>query len=503
MTPNVKTTLTNVAGAIRLALKAAQELDRGNKALSWIKEKNDPNTDPNDVRRDYFDRRASCYTLVCSVIEAVDQAFNSQGPVPDGVVSQITRRRHEAYDQINNSDDEVFQNYLYDWYMSNGWADRLLEINSPFVIDYLRQSAEKDQAHADLLWRYFAHYNDYLSAAETQYQLAKSSLPLTLEKRIEYLSRAKANASTRMTGFSETGVRNRQSRQELLRNISDHLDIANIQDDVLQKIKADERLNGKRRADVIEHLNGQIHPLDEVSSLCQVTTRCTNSCQLYHDYADQAGYYDICLLIYHAADYRNVPDIRHTWSNLVEQIHRKAVGEHQSAPWETVALKVEDLGRRTNLNENVFPVNIILQLLLQYDIEFYTHDVGSRNVSGASNQNLAPNSNLTWPIDVFLKLNAPFEYLVATLEALWYAQEPPFTGRNRKLLVKWIIYMVEQWGATSRRTGALFSGAENAIGLADLLRVVLGSDVLGRDIDDQTWIQRARDVAAMVDEAAR
>jgi nuclear pore complex protein Nup155 len=260
-------------GAIRLALKVAQELDRGNKALSWIREKGDPNTDPNDVRKNYFDRRASCYTLVCHVIEAVDQAYNSQGPVPEGVISQITRRKHEAYEQINNSDDEVFQNYLYDWYMSKGWADRLLEINSPFVVDYLRQSAETDLAHADLLWRYFAHYNDYLSAAETQYQLAKSALPLTLEKRIEYLSRAKANASTRMTGFSETGVRNRQSRQELLRNISDHLDIANIQDDVLQKIKADTRLSGQRRAQVIEHLDGQIHPLDEVSPHSMVGDR--------------------------------------------------------------------------------------------------------------------------------------------------------------------------------------------------------------------------------------
>jgi nuclear pore complex protein Nup155 len=249
-------------GAIRLALKVATELDRGNKALSWVRERNDPTTDPNDVRKDYFDRRASCYTLACRVIEAVDQAFNSQGPTPDGVVSQITRRKHE---QINNSDDEVFQNYLYDWYMSKGWAERLLEINSPFVIDYLRQSAEKDLAHADLLWRYFAHYNDFLSAAETQFQLAKSNLPLTLEKRIEYLSRAKANASTRVTGFSETGARNRQSRQELLRNISDHLDIANIQDDVLQKIKADERLDGERRAHVVALLDGSIQPINEVS----------------------------------------------------------------------------------------------------------------------------------------------------------------------------------------------------------------------------------------------
>lgn len=219
------------------------------------------------MRKQYYDQRASCYTLICKVIEAVDQAYNNQGPVPEGVVSQVARRKHEAYEQINNSDDEVFQNYLYDWYMTKGWAERLLEINSNFVIEYLRQSSEKDLAHADLLWRYYAHYNNYLSAAETQYQLAKSPLPLTLEKRIEYLSRAKANASTRTNGFSDNGVRNRQSRQELLRNITDHLDIANIQDDLLQKIKGDQRLSGKRREEVIEHLNGQIHPLDEVSIL--------------------------------------------------------------------------------------------------------------------------------------------------------------------------------------------------------------------------------------------
>jgi len=137
-------------------------------------------------------------------------------------------------------------------------------------------------------------------------------------------------------------------------------------------------------------------------------------------------------------------------------------------------------------------------LLLQYNIEFCIHDANAPN-----GQNLALNANLTWPIDVFIRLNAPFETLVSTLEALWYAQEHPFVGRSRKLLVKWIIYTVEQWGVVSRRTGALFGNPENAIGIADVLRVVLGSDALGRDVDDQAWILRARDVSTTVDEAAR
>jgi nuclear pore complex protein Nup155 len=146
----------------------------------------------------------------------------------------------------------------------------------------------------------------------------------------------------------------------------------------------------------------------------------------------------------------------------------------------------------------VFPINIVLQLVLQYDLEFYVHDANTPNA-----QNLAYNDKLMWPIDVFISLNAPFESLVATLEALWYAQEQPFVGRNRKLLVKWIIYLVEEWGKNSRRTGTLFGGPENAIGLAEVMRIILGSDVLGRDMDDQTWIQRARDVSAVLEEAAR
>ena len=195
-----------------------------------------------------------------------------------------------------------------------------------------------------------------------------------------------------------------------------------------------------------------------------------------------------------------MPDIRSTWTNLVDQVHRFALKDHHTAPWELVALKVQDIGHRVNLNNSIFPINIVLQLLLQYDLEFYTHDATHAN---NSTQTLAFNSQLTWPLDVFFKLNAPFESLLATLEALWYAQEAPFSGRNRKLLVKWIIYTIEQWAATSRRTGALFGSAENAIGLAELLRIVLGSEILGRDVDDQSWVQRAREVSAVVEEAAR
>jgi len=165
-----------------------------------------------------------------------------------------------------------------------------------------------------------------------------------------------------------------------------------------------------------------------------------------------------------------------------------------------VAYQVENIGRRVNLNENVFPVNIVLQILLQYDITFYTHD--GRNNTGNT---LLRCDHFSWPIDVFIKLNAPFEILVSTLEALWYAQEHPFGGRNRRLLVKWLVHSVEQWHAASKRQGGYpFGGNENAVALSDLLRVVLSANDIGRETtQDQDWNERGRLIKEKVDEAAR
>lgn len=106
---------------------------------------------------------------------------------------------------------------------------------------------------------------------------------------------------------------------------------------------------------------------------------------------------------------------------------------------------------------------------------------------------------------MFVRVNAPFETLVATIEALWYAQDVPFTGRNRKYLAKWLIYTVEEWGQASHRLGgALYGGEENAIGLADCLRVVLGANELPRDtLEDRAWVERGRAVREAVEGAAR
>lgn len=175
----------------------------------------------------------------------------------------MAKRRREAYDIINNSTDELFQNNLFDWYLSQGWHDRLLDIRSSFVVKYLQKKSFEDADHADLLCKYYAQYHNFLEAAQVQMHLAKSEFSIGLESRIGYLSQARANASTKTIGMTEMG-RSRQSRQELIREISDLLDIANIQGDIIQRVKSDDRITPERKLGVLKHLDGQILTIDEV-----------------------------------------------------------------------------------------------------------------------------------------------------------------------------------------------------------------------------------------------
>jgi nuclear pore complex protein Nup155 len=176
----------------------------------------------------------------------------------------MSKRKTEAYHEINEAEDEVFQTYLFDWYLSQGWSDRLLEIDSPNVINYLKRKSGDDAAHAELLCRYYARYSQFFEAAKVQLMLAKSNFPLNLSTRIGHLSRAKANASTRTNGFRDFSG-SKQTRQEVVREINDLLDLANIQEDLLHRLTIDARVTPDRKPDIVKELDGEILPLDTVS----------------------------------------------------------------------------------------------------------------------------------------------------------------------------------------------------------------------------------------------
>jgi nuclear pore complex protein Nup155 len=243
------------AGAIQLCLVAAREADRGNAALSWI---NDGRPE-NDPRGQLFRERKRCYDLIHQVLQQLDQVSNSEPEMLDGRPTLAATKRIEAYNVVNDSDDEVFHVDLYEWYFAQGWTDRILSTESPHVVTYLQRLALTDAHHAELLCRFYTHRSRFFDAAHVQAVLARSDFAISIKDRITLLSRAKGNASVATTGVS------RQDQQELSNDVTELLEVAHIQDDLLERLRADARIPSERKLQIEHDLDGRILDLSNVS----------------------------------------------------------------------------------------------------------------------------------------------------------------------------------------------------------------------------------------------
>ena len=426
-------------GAIQLVLKVAKESDKGNEALSWMAD----HKPESDARKAKFDYRTRCYDMLHDVINAVDQLASQTALFVDGRPTLTATRRNEAYDVISRSNDEVFLTNLYDWYIAQGWYDRLLATDSSFIVTYLQRLSTTDITHADLLWKYYGQSSQFYDAAAVQLQLARSTFKLPLDRRIEYLSRARANASTYTQGSS------RKSKQKLLQEITEFLDVANIQDEVLQCLKSDPRLGPDVRREVVDKIDGPILTITEVAHLPQwiLRTLANSDPQLFNDYADAGSYYDICLQIYAVADHRDLAQIRQTWAQLLQATHDDTLAGNQAQPYEAVAEKIRSLGGRLRMSEAIFNVALLLPMLEKY--------------SWDQQPDVAPEN---WVVELFLDLQMPYERIFDVLELVFYANEVPFVQLQRRVIASDTIYVVGRWLAdTLRGGGVIFDSEQGAL----------------------------------------
>lgn len=139
-------------------------------------------------------------------------------------------------------------------------------------------------------------------------------------------------------------------------------------------------------------------------------------------------------MIYQAADHRNPADIRATWQNLLDRTHEEIAIRGTPRPYEVIIEKVQSLAKRLNLSETMFPIADIVPILERYAFEFQ-NGVGPRS----------------WPVDCLIGVDVPFESLFTVLEGMFYNDEAPFQGRNRRYIANDIMYVVELWFQNSSR----------------------------------------------------
>ena len=137
-------------------------------------------------------------------------------------------------------------------------------------------------------------------------------------------------------------------------------------------------------------------------------------------------------------------------------------------PYEAVAEQVRSLGVRLGLSETMFPISELLPLLKRYAFQ-HQHGKGPP----------------TWVVDIFVDLHVPFETLYAVLEGMFYNDEPPFQGRNRRLIGNDIVYVVGRWFKEGiRGTGIIFGSEENALSISQMLHMVMQSGLDERRLEE-------------------
>lgn len=197
--------------------------------------------------------------MIHDILRHLDEASAREPEMIDGKLSLLSTKRLEAYDVVNSSDDEVFHFDLYEWYLQQGWTDRILSIDSPHVITFLHRLAASNAEHAELLCRFYTNRSQFFDAATVQYELAHGDFDVNIKDRIKLLSLAKANANVATAGV------NRSEQQVLSHAITEELEAAHIQDDLMERLLVDDRLDADRKREIERAIGGKIISLTIVS----------------------------------------------------------------------------------------------------------------------------------------------------------------------------------------------------------------------------------------------
>ncbi|VEU21043.1 DEKNAAC101957 [Brettanomyces naardenensis] len=364
---NIMLQLEYYDGAVEFLLDVANNSDQGKLSARY---EGDGKTqmvgelDPKDPKKKkILDHRSNLYQLVFQILADIDKkailsleqatenstTFGAAAFVGrDGqLITQYSQMRDSCYQICLSYKDKMFQYEFYEWFIANGIGEKLLDISTPYILDFLKDYSSKDLEMAKLLWVYYSRREHYYEAAKVLYKLSVSNFAVDLSTRIEFLSRA--------SGFCHC-IPPQSLRQEVVALSSEIIDlmaVSNLQDELLLAILQDPRINDAARQNAVASLNGQILTISD----------------LYNDFIDPLGYYELALITFKISDHRNSEDILTKWESLFGKwyIEYKSKPNFANEPFYLeLTNKFVLIGTRLNDTDVLFPILDLFQLLAKY-----------------------------------------------------------------------------------------------------------------------------------------
>lgn len=285
--------------SIEFLLNIANSMDKGKLACQYVAN----GFLENDERKQYYDKRISVYDLVFETLIKVDElaekkpSSNTQNQVSISNDDEA-KLREKSYEVALKYNDKLFHYHMYDWLVSQNREEKLLDMETPFILSYLMEKAGSSLKISNILWVYYSRRSKFFESAEILYRLATSNFDITLFERIEFLSRA--------NGFcnSVSPLSQKQRIVQLASRIQDACEVAGIQGDILSLVYTDVRIDPTIKDELIRTLDGKI----------------LSTSELFNDFAVPLSYHEIALFIFKIADFRDHEMIMAKWDELFQSL---------------------------------------------------------------------------------------------------------------------------------------------------------------------------------------
>ncbi|GEQ68699.1 hypothetical protein JCM33374_g2367 [Metschnikowia sp. JCM 33374] len=366
-------------------------------------------------------KRLQLYDLVFKILTKLDvRAMQITSSNNQLLINDFVELRDVTYDTCFASSDKSFQYEFYRWFIRQGCSERLLTVDTPFILPFLEEVSQNDLALTELLWLYHAKREEYYPAAKILYYLAISNFKLSLKQRIEYLSRA--------NGFCNCTCPPslRQDIIQLSTLIQELFEVANVQLDLWTTIQADTRVNAENQEIAAASLNNKIQ----------------NASELFNSYADPLGYYEVCFSLFYISDYKNPDDIFKRWELYFERLdYEYFEKEDMSKP---LCLVLSDalisVGTKIRNNDFVFPVNKLIKLMCKY----------TQSALEQSESSQKPPRGVV--IDTFIKSGVAYETLYVTVKTLIENNSHDmYAGFTKFLKESEMLYLIQSWYQRDKR----------------------------------------------------
>ncbi|KAI9555074.1 hypothetical protein GHT06_017589 [Daphnia sinensis] len=389
-------------GVVELCCVVAEKLDPQHRAQQCYSGQQE---DPAAVEA--LLARKNCYQQMCLVLQKLYTAAachpqspsvpKSPGPMvqttPQGYEEGLSpleaqRLADETLSLALQSDDELCHVAIFDWLTDNKWDDKLLEIQSPHLENYLKrqtvgQVGQQQQtdlvAKYDLLWKFYEKSGQFIAAARVLSRLADAhSTAISLPMRIEYLSRAIVCARAAETSSFGNAVQG-----QFLYEMEEKMDVAKVQSQVLEAVS---RLPS-RDADTISRLH---------SDLLDVT-------QLYEQFAEPLGLWECKLAILHCANHYDSALVTSIWQNIINAEVKKLGNADTETKLAALSSKMKTLGRTYAQSEQFFPLDFLVKTLETYSVRW--------------------NGPPGWVVSIMLTAGVSFQRLFAVYNRLYGAKD--------------------------------------------------------------------------------